>query len=271
MQQKPMRRGMTLVELLVVLAIIGVLIGLVLPAVQAIRSAAVRTQSSNKLRQISLATHQFTDQNGSRLPDIHGDNPNNGSLFFELLPWLECGNYFTAFLAGDGGKSSDCVMSVFMNPADPTLDPRTSKSVCSYPTNALMFRRPMTLASVSDGLSSTIAFGEHYSKYCQWRLFDWFSTRPDLFDHPGIGKTINWRRSTFADDEDIKPSDHPRITFQVKPKVDDCNPAIMQTPHDVLLVAMGDGSVRNIRGSVAPETFWAAITPNGSETFQIDW
>ncbi len=96
------RRGFTLVELLVVIAIIGVLVALLLPAVQAAREAARRSSCSNNLKQLGLAAHNFHDTNkkfppGSLMAGA-GQGRKIGSLTF-LLPFIEQDNLYDQITA----------------------------------------------------------------------------------------------------------------------------------------------------------------------------
>ncbi|XZE54851.1 DUF1559 domain-containing protein [Planctomycetaceae bacterium SH139] len=86
---KQNRDGFTLVELLVVIAIIGILVGLLLPAVQAVREAARRMSCSNNLKQLALATHNY-ESAFRAIPGLTGSS--SFSPQARILPFIEQGN-----------------------------------------------------------------------------------------------------------------------------------------------------------------------------------
>ena len=111
-------RGFTLVELLVVIAIIGILVGLLLPAVQAACEAARRMQCTNSLKQLSLSLHNYEStykrfparKAGTNSP-FNGTarNSSNGgrlSAFIALLPYVEQGAMYQQIQAGDSAGTT---------------------------------------------------------------------------------------------------------------------------------------------------------------------
>jgi prepilin-type processing-associated H-X9-DG protein len=122
---------MTLVELLVVMAIIGTLVALLLPAVQAAREAARAAQCINNLKQIGVAVHNY-EQGKKLLPPgaiRQSDGRRGGSVFVHLLPMLEQPALYQAFdfkksnvddttLPGTGERVDSVVISSLICPTD---------------------------------------------------------------------------------------------------------------------------------------------------------
>ena len=126
--ERKMKRhtAFTLVELLVVIAIIGMLIALLLPAVQAAREAARRMTCTNNLKQLTLTLHNFHDSH-NRLPASSEDtivtswNVNNrAGLFPLLLPYIEQQNLYSAVIESGNIRASGASIALpaFLCPSD---------------------------------------------------------------------------------------------------------------------------------------------------------
>jgi prepilin-type N-terminal cleavage/methylation domain-containing protein len=166
--RESLRKAFTLIELLVVIAIIGILIGLLLPAVQKVREAAARTQCVNNVKQFALAVHNYTDAIG-RTPQLWYQLPldpnsaakntmnprDTGSLFFQILPYIEQQALYDLGQGSSRGQTSikraahlvndmptSGVVKTYLCPSDPTnssnLDDGGESYVSNFPASSLL-------------------------------------------------------------------------------------------------------------------------------------
>lgn len=126
------KSAFTLVELLVVIAIIGVLIALLLPAVQAAREAARRMQCSNNMKQIGIAVHNFADQK-KVLPPLFTLFPGRLAIHGLILPYMEQTPLYDKLTEGTGvGQGMDRIFSKTWWHALNDADKRSYAGVSTY-------------------------------------------------------------------------------------------------------------------------------------------
>lgn len=295
------RQGVTLIEVLVVIAILGVLIALIIPAVQSARENAVRMHNVNNHRQIILGIHQLTDQSNGRLNDLMKSSTQgkkvlsqNQSIFIRLVPILHgpWGEWQPGMDAYQLRAIMTPKVAAYRNPADYTWDlyPRyaTDFQKISYAANMQAMDGSFSfVASLTDGSSQTMAIGDKHfataSPVNRAKIGQTSNEYAELFDpHPSTlyyGK----RRATFCDKgwNDVMPvtdpvtrqtrSSIPGITFQSQPKSDEVDPRVLQTPFRAgLTAAMFDGSVRTISAGISENAYWSLITPRSGDHADVE-
>src|SRR5262245_40368904 len=107
MKSPRVRKGFSLFELLVIIAIIAILIGLLLPAVQKVREAANRMSCTNNIHQICLAVHNYHATFNSLPPSIPATGMKEDlGLFFLILPFIEQDDLFKTATPDENGSLS---------------------------------------------------------------------------------------------------------------------------------------------------------------------
>jgi prepilin-type N-terminal cleavage/methylation domain-containing protein/prepilin-type processing-associated H-X9-DG protein len=268
------RPAFTLVELLVAIAIIGILISLLLPAVQASRSAARRTTCKNQLRQLSVALHLYHDTNNCFPPGSY----DMGSAFpmqtgwgwgAMLLPYLEQSALHSQLNFGEGtvigGNLSLIALPVtgFRCPSEigpdsvtcaPLGEPSYKLPAENYcgSEGVLSSMSSTRISQITDGTSQTFILGERIVQ-------------------PGSPSTLAYTSAwcglaAFADQYDYASVPHlmPSSIHMLNTSVGD--PQCFGSRHELgAHFAFADGSIQYISNNIDPSIYVALGTSDGGE------
>ncbi len=288
------RSAFTLFQLLVVIAIIAILIGLLLPAVQKVREAAARMQSQNNLKQMMLGVLNYESTYQVFPPGV---DDKHFSATSKLLPFLEYENIYNQI---DFKKSIDAdanaaarklLIKTLISPGDgvPQVKPEWGPTNYLFNDQVFYLNSKEKIATITDGTSNTIAIGETLKgdgknqavdvrrQYVLLKKEDLKKTGPEtgvkyFKDDKNIAgdRCASWMDGRFL-----------QGMFNGKLRINDERPDVscggvsgvsaLRSYNRFVLVGLCDGSVRSVSTTVSHTTWKAAMTPNGGEILGADW
>jgi prepilin-type N-terminal cleavage/methylation domain-containing protein len=282
-RRTPKRAGFSMIELLVVLAVLGFLLALLLPAIQKVREAAARAQTQNNLKQMALALHHCHDAH-KRMPPAFGKFAglnSSHSIHIYLLPFLEQANLYNQYAQGPGNVP-EVVIPPFVSPADPSrpeppagiqnaaanlraFSAKGLRTRWDAPLPALGQEEPgkARFADFTDGLSNTIIFGTRYGVCGEG------GSRYAAAPNANTAALFGQNPAKVA----ARPANL-TATFLLHPAADQCQPTPLMGhafSGSGMDVALGDGSVRHVSARVSPRTWNLALCPNDGQVLGADW
>jgi prepilin-type N-terminal cleavage/methylation domain-containing protein len=274
------RRGLTLIEVLVVIAIIAILVGLFLPATRRVRESAARMACANNLKQLMLGLHSYSDTTGrpAALPSAgHPDAP-TAQLFppgcwgpgttpeerlswmVAVLPYLERDNLFKQFDREKGYAGNLPVVQLAQSRVKTFLCPAANVAVTN---DAVTHYVALSGIGLNAAGQPAGAAGNGFMGY------DRLTSLAMITDRDGTSNTIAlmetrldhgpWARGGASNLRGFDPD---------VPLSGDQRPFGAHTSG--MQAAMADGSVRFIRSSIEPGKLAAAITIAGGEPINLD-
>ena len=307
----PVRRGVALFQLLVVIAVILILIGLLLPAVQKVRLAAARMTSFNNLKQLALAVHNY-ESTFNTLPA--GRDGNGFSAHAHLLPYIEQERLYRSIdfkkdvLAKENKKAGEVAIQVFVSPLDtpaakaPDAEPDApaffgtnyfSNAGTKYAlkdNNGVFFEQSrLQLVGITDGISNTLLFLEGLRGDGGTKAVSVARQHVRLSDKELAGLKEESGSDEWKDDKKIvgergKYWISGNFLYSVQtvtrpfndkhPDVDCGGRGGLSAPRGLtggVCVGMCDGSVRFVNDKVSFKTWQAAATRDGNEMLGADW